>query len=111
MPEHAAISRDLVRKERKVELAFEGNRYWDLRRWRIAKNELSHAFNGLLFTLDGSSYEEGAYNPATAKYILTVREDVDGTPTPYFDDKHYYLPITLARTAQNTNLVENPGYH
>lgn len=110
MPEYDAISRDLVRKERKVELAFEGNRYWDLRRWRVAKDELSKMFHGLRFTLDGSSFEQGAYNPATAKYILTIQDNIDGTPIPYFDDKHYYLPISLNRTANNSNLVENPGY-
>lgn len=110
MPEYDAISRDLVRKERKVELAFEANRYWDLRRWRIAKDELSQVFHGLRFTLDGSSFEEGGYNSATAKYILNVQDNIDGTPAPYFDEKHYYLPISLARTANNTNLVENPGY-
>jgi len=110
MPTHETISRDLVRKERKVELAFEGNRYWDLRRWRIAKEELSHVFHGLRFTLDGSSYAEGAYNVLTAKYKLTIQDNIDGIPAPYFDTKHYYLPIGLGRTANNSNLVENPGY-
>ncbi len=110
MPEHAAISRDLVRKERKVELAFEGNRYWDLRRWRVAKTELSHVFHGLRFTLDGSSFDEGAYNVLTAKYKLTIQDNIDGIPAPYFDDKHYYLPISLGRTANNANMIENPGY-
>ncbi len=110
MPELTAISRDLVRHERKIELAFEGNRYWDLRRWRIAKDELSQVFHGLRFTLDGSSFEAGGYSPATAKYILAIQDNIDGTPAPYFDEKHYYLPISLGRTANNANLVENPGY-
>jgi hypothetical protein len=110
MPVYSAISRDLVRKERKVELAFEGNRYWDLRRWRIAKDELSKAYSGLRIILDGTSYEQGAYNPATAKYIVQIVPNIDGTPIPYFDEKHYYLPIGLSRTANNPKLVENPGY-
>ena len=110
MPEYGSVTRDLVRKERKVELAFEGNRYWDLRRWRIAKDELSQVFHGLRFTLVGSSFEEGAYDVNTAKYKLTIQDNMDGTPAPYFDTKHYYLPIGLSRTANNTNLVENPGY-
>src|SRR3546814_734897 len=49
------ISRELIRKERKVELAFEGNRYWDLIRWRIAAEELSQSFHSLRLTLDGNS--------------------------------------------------------
>ncbi len=31
-----SVDRDAIRQERKVELAFEGHRYWDVRRWRIA---------------------------------------------------------------------------
>ncbi|WP_108424488.1 RagB/SusD family nutrient uptake outer membrane protein [Flagellimonas amoyensis] len=110
MPLYTSISRDLVRKERKVELAFEGNRYFDLRRWRVAENELSQGFHGLQFTLDGSSFEEGSYDVLTAKYILTIENNVNGTPTPIFDERNYYLPIGLSRTGQNPNLEENPGY-
>ncbi len=110
MPEYSAITRDLVRNERKVELAFEGNRFWDVRRWRIAKPELSKVFHGLRFILDGNSFEEGQYNVLTAKYKLEILDNIDGIPAPYFDDKHYYLPITLGRTGNNPNLVENPGY-
>jgi len=111
MPEHATISRDLVRKERKVELAFEGNRYWDLRRWRIAETELSRSFNGIQIVLDGDSFEEGAYDVLTAKFKLLIIPDIDGTPVPFFDSRHYYLPISLSRTGQNANLIENPGYN
>ena len=110
MPEYTSITRELIRKERKVELAFEGNRYWDVRRWRTAKEELSHVFHGLRFTLDGSSFNEGKYSVLTAKYKLTILDYIDGAPAPYFDDKHYYLPIGLSRTSNNPNLVENPGY-
>ena len=104
------ISRELIRKERKVELAFEGNRYWDLIRWRIAAEELSQSFHSLRLILDGNSYTEGNFDVLTAKYKLQIINDVNGTPPPVFDQKHYYMPIGLSRTAQNPNLVENPGY-
>lgn len=111
MPTHGAISRDLVRKERKVELAFEGNRYWDLRRWRTAETVLSTAYSGLQFILDGDSYTEGAYDVNTAKYQVNIIPNIEGLPSPYFDPtKHYYLPIGLGRTGANGNLVPNPGY-
>lgn len=110
MQEYLAIDRDKVRKERKCELAFEGNRYWDVRRWRTAVNDLTQDYHGLRFILDGSSFEEGAYNVSTAKYKLSIIEHVAGTPAPYFDEKHYYLPISLSRTGSNPNLDENPGY-
>nr|WP_121271955.1 RagB/SusD family nutrient uptake outer membrane protein [Pedobacter schmidteae] len=37
MPPKGTLTRDLVRNERRVELAFEGLRYYDIKRWKIAK--------------------------------------------------------------------------
>lgn len=110
MPELATITRDKVRQERKIELAFEGNRWFDLRRWRIAKNELTQAFHGLRIILDGASMVEGQYDVLTQKFKIVIIDNIAGIPSPYFDEKHYYLPIGLSRTTNNNNLVENPGY-
>jgi hypothetical protein len=96
-----AIDQDKIRHERRVELAFEGHRYWDLRRWRMATTVLSKNNSGLNYILD--------YN--TGKYKLMLIDNVDGTVTPpAFYPQNYYLPITLARTGNNPNLIENPGY-
>lgn len=43
--------RELIRNERRIELSFEGHRFWDLRRWGLSLNE---AAEGLFF--NGSSY-------------------------------------------------------
>jgi len=94
------IDRDHIRHERKVELAFEGHRYWDLRRWRTATSALSRNFSGLQYILD--------YN--TRKYKIVVLNNIDGNLVPSFSSANYYLPITLSRTQINPNLVENPGY-
>lgn len=110
MSQYVAITRDLIRKERKVELAFEGNRYFDVRRWRTAVIDLTQDFQGLRFILDGNSYEEGFYDVNTAKYKLEILDHIHGAIDPYFDDKHYYLPITTARISNNPNLIENPGW-
>jgi len=97
------ITFELIQKERKVELAFEGSRYWDLRRWRIATDVLTRRETGLRYVLD---YETG-------KLELQVLEKADGGPNvaAIFEPHNYYLPITKARTQQNLNLVENPGYN
>ena len=96
-----SIDRDMIRNERKVELAFEGHRYWDVRRWRIAVDKLSQTGSSLRYILD--------YN--TRKYQLIVYPDYDGPTTPpRFYERHYYFPVTLGRTGQNPNLIENPGY-
>lgn len=96
-----SISREEIRHERKVELAFEGHRYWDLRRWRTAVADLTRSFSGLQYILD---YE-------TRKYRLKVLEHIDGSNgAARFFEKNYYLPISLRRTGANSNLVENTGY-
>jgi len=97
-----SITRDKIRNERRVELAFEGHRYWDLRRWRTAQTDLSIFWSGIRYILDAQ----------TGKYKLLVVEKIDGASNiPQFRKENYYLPITLARTGNNPNLVENPGYH
>lgn len=98
----SSIDRDIIRHERQVELMFEGHRYWDLRRWRIAVDVLSVNRSGLRFIND--------YN--TGKLRLQIIPKYDGTVSePQFYERNYYLPITLVRTAKNPNLVENPGYN
>jgi hypothetical protein len=96
-----SIDREKIRHERKVELAFENHRYWDLRRWREAETKLTRSFSGLQYILD--------YN--TKKFKIVVVDDVDGTTNPpHFYARNYYFPITKARIGANPNLVENPGY-
>ncbi len=100
MPEYTSITRDNIRDERKIELAFEANRFWDLRRWRTAVSDLTREYTGLRYILD---YE-------TRKYKLELVSNITGDPSPKFEEKHYYYPITLPRTSVNRNLVENLGY-
>lgn len=96
-----SIDLEKIRHERRVELIFENHRYWDVRRWRTAEAELSHPGSGLIYLLD--------YN--TRKYKIQVTEKIDGLVIPHFPAINYYFPITQRRIAQNTNLVENPGYN
>lgn len=95
-----SIDRQKIRHERKVELFAEGNRYWDVRRWRTAEVELSKVLSSMKYILD--------YN--TRKFKLQIIPNIDGSLAQPFAPRHYYLPISLARTTNNPNLVENPGY-
>lgn len=45
--------RELIRNERRLELCFEGFRFWDLRRWKVDMNKLNEIARGLN-QLDGS---------------------------------------------------------
>lgn len=99
MPPKGAITEDVIRNERAVELTFEDHRYYDLRRWRIAEQVL----NGL--RTQGLKY---VYNYDTKKYQISLKnaEGVERT----FQERHYYYPLGINRLADNTNLVDNPGY-
>lgn len=100
MPMRAAIDRNQIRHERKIELVFEGNRYWDVRRWRIAEQALSVRFTNVEFIIDY----------ATRKHLIRLIPDFEKDINPVFSPRHYYLPITIDRVSNNSNLVENPGY-
>lgn len=99
-----SINLSKIRHERKVELAFEGHRYWDLRRWRIAKEVLTINRSGIRYVID--------FNTKKLKIVFDDNKDSERSSTgnPIFFDHNYYFPITLKRTSINKNLVENPGY-
>ncbi|WP_127124769.1 RagB/SusD family nutrient uptake outer membrane protein [Pseudoflavitalea rhizosphaerae] len=94
--------RQLIRRERRVELAFEGKRYFDLIRWEIAEVNLNHVMHGMKIT--GSP---GAY---TYERINAVPS---GAPQWKFDkNKNYLLPIPLSAIGRNPAMKDhqNPGY-
>lgn len=100
MPEHKAIDMDKIRRERKIELAFEGIRFWDLRRWRIAHTELTGAFHKL------TAYYIKERN--TFGYLI---ENCQGNVERLFAKHHYYLPLERKHVTENSNLKQNPGYN
>lgn len=95
----ATLTLNDIRNERRVELAFEHHRMWDVRRWRTAVTDLSKSFSGMVYYLEAS----------TGKYRLKFVDQVDGY-SRLFQQRHYYHPITPDRIANDPKLVENPGY-
>ena len=97
-----AQMRELIRRERRVELALEGKRYFDLIRWEIAEINLNKVMHGMEIRPDGSGY--------TYKRIPAIPP---GAPQWSFDkNKNYLLPIPLSALGQNPKLQndQNPGY-
>jgi hypothetical protein len=100
MPEKESLTMEDIRNERFVELYNEEHRYWDLRRWRTAMQELNgKAFHGVDWT----------YYIDEDKYTIKLK-DSDFGQIRTFAERNYYLPIGLGRLADNPNLIENPGY-
>ena len=87
--------RAAVRHERRIELAFEDHRYWDLLRWKEAMTVLNAPVRGVKITREGDGY---AY---------TVVDVAART----FHEYNYYLPF-LRSEIQNSagTLEQNPGY-
>ncbi|WP_431294398.1 RagB/SusD family nutrient uptake outer membrane protein [Pedobacter sp. P26] len=50
-----ADMRTAIRRERRIELALEDKRYWDLIRWRIAEINLNRPLHGMKITTNGSN--------------------------------------------------------
>ena len=95
------LTLDTIRNERCVELAFEKQYWWDLRRWRVADKVLDNTkYHALL----------PYYVMSEGKYIfLREREIFERTYT--FEKKYYYEPIPGGELGKNPNLYpNNPGY-
>jgi len=83
-----------LRNERRVELAFEGHRFWDIRRWKMGEE-------------------------STTIYGLNITNNFDGTFTydrivvqdRVWDDKMYFYPIPASEIFKNNALIQNEGWN
>jgi len=99
-----AISLDKVRHERKVELAFEKHRFWDMKRWRIAHLDVA---NGGLTNFRGTALYPW-YNVSDGKYTFTT-----GNPPKQlrsFLQRNYYVRLNNTDISTNPKLIQNPDY-
>lgn len=88
--------RDAIRNERRVELAFEEHRFYDVRRWKIADVTENKPAQGINITKSGT----------TLTYATKVA--LDGRA---FAAKHYWLPIPRAEIQASGNKIQqNTGY-
>ena len=85
-----------IRNERRVELAFEDQRYFDLRRWKTAEKDLNQPLMGFRIERQDNGV------------VSTHEFVVDGQRK--FNTKMYYSPIPYSEMQLNTNLVQNPGW-
>ncbi len=86
--------REAIRAERRIELAFEGFRFYDVRRWMIAEQTDNGPMYGYAVTRTGTSFS-GEY--------FVVRNHV-------FTKKMYFFPLPYDETVKQPTLVQNPYY-
>ncbi len=103
-----------IRRERRIELAVEGFRYDDLRRWKQGK-KLEQKALGLRWD-DAAKARYAGANVRTSPDPVTGIHHIDpyaGTDwgSPVFDEnKHYLWPIPLSILAENPNITQNPNW-
>lgn len=86
--------RNIVRKERCVELAFEALRYFDIRRWRIAEDVIPGIIKGMTYVEDGE--------------LVTI--ELSGWAKAFNKERDYLWPIPFNEIVLNPLLTQNPGY-
>ena len=87
--------REIIRRERGIELVFEGERFWDIRRWKTAPVEYAKGVYGW----------DGDHVSIRAEYYK--RTFVYDTK---FILRDYFWPFSTSLLENNPNLVQNVGW-
>jgi len=90
--------RTAIRRERRIELAFEDKRWWDLMRWKIAETKINQKLHGI--SIKAGAGGKLVYAPVT----------VPGGDRKFDASKNYLFPIPQGALDQNKKLTPNPGY-
>lgn len=99
MPPISELNQRIVRYERRVELAFEGLRYFDIKRWNLGPEVLNGDCMGCpLGTID----KEGNITWTGGQLKLETRF--------FYPERNYLLPIPQAELDRNPNMIQNEGY-
>jgi hypothetical protein len=93
-PSTKAGLRQIIQQERMIELVFEGHRFWDLNRWKLAESYMNKPFKGWTYTQQDP---EDYYVPTTLGF-------------PEFTFKNYLWPIKTNEILSSPNLTQNGGW-
>lgn len=87
--------RQIIQRERLNELAFEGSRFWDLRRWKTAANVINAPVTG--WDINQSQTED--YYQIITKF-----------QQKFVAPRDYLWPLRNDELSVNFNLIQNPGW-
>ena len=87
--------REAIHKERRVELAFEEHRFWDVRRWK----EGSKYFNGPIHGMEITKGNTGKYNYKPIQVENRI-----------YNSKMDWYPLPYSELLKNPNLKQNPDW-
>ncbi len=96
---------DVVRHERRIDLMYEGFRYWDLKRWRIGTQIHQTTARALHPVLNIDERTE----PASIYFTLETADAPDlATRQRWFEVRDYYCPIPVS---QSPGIIQNEGWN
>ncbi len=87
--------REIIHQERGIELSFEGQRFWDLKRWKKAGEVLNQAITGW------SVFQDKTADYYRVRTIFTQN---------FVSPRDYFWPIRTYDLTVNPSLVQNPGW-
>ncbi|MBA4139570.1 MAG: RagB/SusD family nutrient uptake outer membrane protein, partial [Segetibacter sp.] len=105
--------KERFRNEKRIEMAYEEQRYHDARRWMIAPQVFSRKaqYIAIVGTLKPGASAPTPYRKDKTKFDYTYTPIENNTlENRVWTDKMYYRPLTLAETQRNSGLVQNPGF-
>lgn len=85
-----------IKRERKIELAFEGLRYWDLRRWGDAHKDYPEGLSN--YQQHGLKITKNGENDFTYEYVSVDDKD------RLFEQKMYRFPLPVSELENNSSL-------
>lgn len=87
--------RTAIQHERRIELAFEEHRHFDIRRWKIADQVLNKPIRGLWMVKNGTTI------------TYSIKDSVEPRP---FENKMNFYPFPKDEMGWNKNLIQNTGW-
>ncbi|MFT4018859.1 MAG: RagB/SusD family nutrient uptake outer membrane protein [Agriterribacter sp.] len=112
--------REEIRRERTIELALEGFRYDDLRRWKTAEYEIPTDVKGIKIVgtpwanpivvegQDRNPYTDASWQNRTDANGFIIVESASGRS--FNAEKHYLMPLPTKEIMINPALKQNPGW-
>lgn len=86
--------RTYIQNERRVELAYEEHRFWDVRRWKIAPVTENVQAKGMEVVRNGNAVTFNQFNVTKHNFRAAM----------------YLWPFPLSETGKSASLLQNPGY-
>lgn len=91
-----------IRQERKVELAYEGLWYWDLRRWKVAHKQYPEGLDG--YQVHGLRIEQQPNGDFVYNYVSVDDKDRD------FPERMYRFPLPTSELSSNAAVSQYPEW-